>query len=216
MSSLRSPGEHEALAASRPNFRCASSINGEVESPPSCCKDLQTAWRLDADRVALEFLRHQFLSIKAGYRNDQPRWPRGSGENSGRWRGGAGASAPDLSPRTERGGHHFVPRQVFDGYLFDHETRKVFDRAVTGPLPDGPHLWSPEHKQYNSAVREALDRYLADSSVRPSELTPEQARIFVDQIKTSTDPRIRKFNADIYRRQILYYMRRIPLGRGRE
>ncbi len=31
---------------------------------------------------------------KAGFREDQPRWPKGSGEDSGRWSGGAGAAPP--------------------------------------------------------------------------------------------------------------------------
>jgi hypothetical protein len=35
---------------------------------------------------------------KAGFRPDQPRWPEGSGEISGRWSGGAGESSP-LPPK---------------------------------------------------------------------------------------------------------------------
>jgi hypothetical protein len=31
---------------------------------------------------------------KAGYRPDQPRWPKGSGEDSGRWSGGGGVEPP--------------------------------------------------------------------------------------------------------------------------
>jgi hypothetical protein len=32
--------------------------------------------------------------LKAGFRPDQPRWPKGSGDESGRWSGGAGTESP--------------------------------------------------------------------------------------------------------------------------
>jgi len=43
-------------------------------------------------------------------------------------------------------------------------------------------------------------------------MTPDQARKFVDEIKRSSDPRIRGFNLKIFRREFLYQLRRIPRG----
>jgi hypothetical protein len=34
-----------------------------------------------------------FIELRrAGFREDQPRWPKGSGEDGGRWSGGAGTA----------------------------------------------------------------------------------------------------------------------------
>lgn len=41
-------------------------------------------------RMETETLRRAFLLQKAGFKEDQPRWPAGSGDVSGRWSGGAG------------------------------------------------------------------------------------------------------------------------------
>lgn len=54
---------------------------------------------------------------KAGYRPDQPRWPKGSGDISGRWSGGSGEGPPappkpppaDLPPRYWGIGHNQGP-----------------------------------------------------------------------------------------------------------
>jgi hypothetical protein len=54
---------------------------------------------------------------KAGYRQDQPRWPKGSGDVSGRWSGGAGEGPPappkpppeDLKPGSWSIGHNQGP-----------------------------------------------------------------------------------------------------------
>jgi len=73
---------------------------------------------------------------KAGFRQDQPRWPVGSGVDSGRWSGGAGTGSPGIghsSGQATRGGHHYVPRKIFDNEPLRPETRKVFEQNVTGP-----------------------------------------------------------------------------------
>ncbi|MEJ0078197.1 MAG: hypothetical protein WDO17_22705 [Alphaproteobacteria bacterium] len=44
-------------------------------------------------------------------------------------------------------------------------------------------------------------------------MTPEQARKFLDDVKRSSDPRIRPFNMRLYMREIMYWMRRGPRGR---
>lgn len=49
---------------------------------------------------------------KTGFREDQPRWPRGSGRRSGRWSGGAGLAAGRIVSARLRGGHHYVPRNI--------------------------------------------------------------------------------------------------------
>jgi len=60
---------------------------------------------------AAEIVREILQDLrKAGYRPDQPRWPAGSGDISGRWSGGAGEGppAPPKAPlricRRARGG----------------------------------------------------------------------------------------------------------------
>ena len=40
----------------------------------------------------------------------------------------------------------------------------------------------------------------------------DQARKFVDEVKRSTNPRVRNLNMRIYMREIMYWLRRIPRG----
>ncbi|WP_245421755.1 hypothetical protein [Rhodoplanes serenus] len=154
---------------------------------------------------------------KAGFKEDQPRWPKGNGEISGRWSGGAGTDAsaaegasgsPGLAPR----GHHFVHRSLYEKLSLRPDTRKVFETAVTGPLRAGPHGWSKEHYTYNRAVEESFERYLRDNRIRIEDMTPDEARKFIEATKRSTDPRIRAVNMRIYMREIMYWLRRVPHG----
>ncbi|MEI8276552.1 MAG: hypothetical protein WCG00_11210 [Hyphomicrobiales bacterium] len=46
---------------------------------------------LAALRFQVAALRFGHVCQKAGFKEDQPRWPEGSGDNSGRWSGGAGS-----------------------------------------------------------------------------------------------------------------------------
>jgi len=56
------------------------------------------ALRRDCE-LAAEALREVCRElVKAGFRPDQPRWPKGSGRRSGRWSGGAG-EGPQASPK---------------------------------------------------------------------------------------------------------------------
>jgi len=50
--------------------------------------------------------------IKAGFRPDQPRWPKGSGRQSGEWSGGAGegAQAPPKPPPADSPDHYWEMR----------------------------------------------------------------------------------------------------------
>lgn len=154
---------------------------------------------------------------KAGFRPSQPRWLSGNGRISGRWSGGAGTGEPiSGNGSKQRGGHHFVTREIFKNEPLRPETRKVFDDDVTGRLMAGPHRNDAEHKIYNRAVRELYDRFLSENGIQSQDMTPEQAREFLRQVKTSPDPRIRDFNLKIYRREIFHWLRRNPVLRGTE
>jgi len=183
---------------------------------------------LAAEREALVRLRSELAALKAelkfhrllregkaGFRQDQPRWPKESGEISGRWSGGAGTAPAGADPKPSGpagGGHHFVPREIFDNEPLRPETRRVFEQNVTGPLNAGPHRNSKEHGTYNDAVSEHYSRFLRENGIRPEDMTPDQARRLVEEVKRSSDPRVRGFNMRIYMREILYWLRRVPRG----
>jgi hypothetical protein len=60
-------------------------------------------YELAALRVQAAILRHAHVCRKAGFREEQARWPKGSGEDSGRWSGGgAGSTPPQPKPSAER------------------------------------------------------------------------------------------------------------------
>ncbi|MEJ0078196.1 MAG: hypothetical protein WDO17_22700 [Alphaproteobacteria bacterium] len=106
---------------------------------------------------------------KAGFRRNQPRWAKGTPKIGGRWSGGAGTDAPGVgrdSSGVTRGGHHFVPRKIFDKEPLRPETREVFERGVTGPLNAGPHRNSEEHFIYNEAVHEKYRTFLRENGIR--------------------------------------------------
>jgi hypothetical protein len=171
-------------------------------------------YELAALRFKAALARCAHYSRKAGFRQDQPRWPKDSGRNSGRWSGGAGtlpgAGATTAGPT--RGGHHFVPRKIFEKEPLRPETRKVFEQDVTGPLNAGRHQTSREHDIYNGAVYDHYNRFLREYGIRPEDMTPDQARRLVDEVKRSGDPRVRGFNMRIYMREIMYWLRRTPRG----
>ena len=83
---------------------------------------------------------------------------------------------------------------------------------MTGPLNAGTHRWSKEHDAYNDAVDEYFKRFLSKNGITPEEMTPDQARKLVDEIKQSRDPRIRGLNMRIYMREVMYWFRRLPRG----
>jgi hypothetical protein len=60
-------------------------------------------------------------------------------------------------------------------------------------------------------VKKAFDRFKAKNGIARSEdVTPEQAKKFLEEVKRSSDPRIRNFNMRIYMREFQFYLRRIP------
>lgn len=113
-------------------------------------------------------------------------------------------------------GHHFVSRGVFtnEKYDFSPETMKVFETETTGRLKDPTsNRYDDMHRKYNKAVGEKLDQFLKRNNITSREMTPDQAKYFSDEIRKSTDLRIRQFNQRIYMREI---MRSLRLFRGRE
>jgi hypothetical protein len=149
-----------------------------------------------AKRIFRSSLREELC--KAGFRSDQPRWRKGGGRRSGRWSGGAGGVITDQAYRRLRGGHHYVPREIFEKLFKKNrlrpETRKVFDEAVTGPLPKGLHKNDGPHREYTIAVSGLWDKFLERHGIRPEDMTPDQARKFIYEVLHSDDPRISIFN----------------------
>lgn len=97
-----------------------------------------------AEKIAREIVQDL---RRAGFRPDQPRWPKRSGENSGRWSGGAGEGpvAPpkpptaEAPPRTWTLGHNQgpplddppeIPRQT----LTESEATRLLRRPQSGWL----------------------------------------------------------------------------------
>jgi hypothetical protein len=135
---------------------------------------------------------------KAGFRSDQPRWRKGGGRRSGRWSGGAGSLIADQAYRRLRGGHHYVPKELFEKLFKQNklkpETRKVFDEAVTGSLPKGLHKNDKPHREYTKAVLGLWHQFLTRHGIRSEDMTPDQARKFISEVLHSDDPRISLFN----------------------
>jgi hypothetical protein len=83
--------------------------------------------------------------------------------------------------------------------------RKLF--ADAHAVEPAQHHHHQEHKIYNRAVAEQMRDLLRSNNIRAEEMTPEQARSFAKIIQESRDPRIRNYNLNILRREILYYFR---------
>jgi hypothetical protein len=109
--------------------------------------------------------------------------------------------------------HHWVARQVFQSYPFSKETLNVFENAVTAPLNDPTsNYYDQMHRQYNKGVDDALKRFMDRNNIRADEMTPAQARQFIREVKSSTDPRIFDFNKRLLIREFNFLMRRVPRG----
>lgn len=180
------------------------------------------------------------LEGKANFNPNQPRvpkdnpgggqWATGGGtggpaddENSPMDDAGGGADGVDENDATEFSasrrsvpgfarplGHHPVSRAVFRKRPFPPETKKVFEETTTGRLRAGPHRWSREHDIYNQAVDELVDSFLAEKGLTPETTTPDHAREIIRKVWKSTDPRIRNFNLNIMRRELMHILRRGP------
>jgi len=176
------------------------------------CRELK--YELAAQRFRMALIRYAYVSQKAGFRRDQPRWPTGTAEG-GQWSGGAGTEPPstERSVNPKSYGHHLVPGELYRNESLQPETRRVFEQTTTGPLDGDTHRYDKAHKEYNNAVKESFEKFKTDNgNIRSEDVTPEQARKFVDEIRASSDPRIRSYNMKIFRQQFRYIMRRGPRG----
>jgi hypothetical protein len=161
------------------------------------------------------------------YSPDQPRVPAGN-PDGGQWTSGSGeGETTELSAasRNKARGHHELPQSLYNKLNLSPETRKVFEDATTGPINargiiEGKlrgHFWDGPrgaHGVYNEAVEELRDRFMAEIGIKPEQMTPEQARLLIERIKQSQDPRIRDYNNIIRLLQRLFRTR--TGGRGNE
>jgi len=157
-----------------------------------------------------------------GYDPSQPRVPAGH-PDGGQWtnRGVSGGSINDPRILSDAipdnnwipgadyagAGHHYFPKASWRDLPLPAETRKVFDKAVSGPL--APKVWSKRsnkwlrhtydeaHREYSAAVDELFRNYTRRRHIRSRRMTPEQAEKFIEAIHNSSDPRIRRYNAMI-------------------
>jgi polyhydroxyalkanoate synthesis regulator phasin len=82
---------------------------------------------------------------------------------------------------------------------------QVFENARSGTLEDDfINHWRDPHKQYNATVDEALDNFLVRNSIREWQMTPNQARRFLDEVLNSRDPQIRNFNVKVMEQRLRY------------
>lgn len=137
-----------------------------------------------------------------------------------------GASSPVLNefgePYYKTGGHHEMPRAIYEKWDLAPETRQVFQDSTTGTLPktrtpaspDGElrgHFWDGPHRDYNDAVKELSDKYLRENDIMETRrMSPDQARELLKEIRESDDPKIKDFN-----RAMRYIGRAYRGGTGR-
>jgi len=65
-------------------------------------------------------------------------------------------------------GHHHVPRPVYEKLPLQDETRSVFNKGTTGPLPW--YRWHQNdalHRAYSEAVAELVDRFMREIVSNP-------------------------------------------------
>jgi hypothetical protein len=105
-------------------------------------------------------------------------------------------------------GHHHVPRAVYEKLPLQDETRSIFNKGTTGPLPwYGWHQNDALHRAYSEAVAELVDRYMQENNIKPEEMTPEQARAVLKATAESEEPRIRTYREMIKRMWMFYRLR---------
>jgi hypothetical protein len=169
-----------------------------------------------------------------GFHPNQPRVPAGH-PDGGQWTDKEGDDAeargrvvtPGLTPdnywlpgaQYVGPGHHFPPRAVWQDWPLQPETRKVFNNAVSGPIPlrtFNPltrketfyHQFDDMRREYNIAVTQLMERYMKRHGITPEAMTPVQAHRIVEAIRASRDPRIRDYNEIVKVVARLFRMRR--------
>jgi hypothetical protein len=101
-----------------------------------------------------------------------------------------------------RGGHHWIPKAIWDQPNLSPEARKVFNNYTSGQYGE-PHLWSQPHAEYNRGVQELWDKQRYNAA----RMTKEDAEDFIKQVKRSRDPRIAPFR-NMIERKVKEYGRR--------
>jgi hypothetical protein len=196
---------------------------------------------LAAIKAALKF-RRLLRTSKANFNPNQPRVPAGN-PDGGQWiTDGPGPTQEpesdpirvaqiensvtdaDGTPYYKPGGHHEMPKGVYNKWNLRPETRRVFEQATTGKVPsmflrttpDGVpvgNFWNGPngaHGIYNEAVQQLSERFLDKNAIKAENMTPDQARVLLKEIRESEDPRIRNFNGT------MRFLRRLfPLRTGR-
>jgi hypothetical protein len=167
--------------------------------------------------------------------NRQPRVPAGSSDG-GQWteeggtantqfaQVGSGITDAFGQPYYQPGGHHEMSKGVYGKWKLQPETLKIFKEATTGSIPltvrtspDGTPIgntWNEPHRAYNKAIQELGDRFLDKNGIRPENMTPDQARSLLKEIRESEDRRIRGFNDTMRLLRRIYRLR--GGGRGIE
>jgi HK97 family phage portal protein len=173
------------------------------------------------------FAPSSLATLRAKYDPSQPRVPAGN-PDGGQWTdggGGYGDSEADegdqeLLPASaipigwKPDGHHFMVQSIFRKWNLKPETLKVFEEAKTGKLYAPGHLFDAPHRQYNEAIRALSDDFLVRNSLtgRTHEMTPDQARALLKEIRESRDVRIWNYNRMILMRELRYRWPRIFRG----
>jgi hypothetical protein len=208
------------LRSNLEEIRCAvSALEELLEARKQEQARREIKYELAAARFETGLVSFAQICRKAGFKEDQPRWPKdtpGEPKPGGRWAGGAGSGAPSNEPSANPKslGHHIVPGEIYRNEPLKPETRKVFERATIGPLGAPPHGWDRQHKEYNKAAYDIFDRYKAEKGLSSEELKPEHAEEIVRKVRGSPDPRIRGVIMKNVMRQIRFFMFRG--GRGTE
>ena len=105
-------------------------------------------------------------------------------------------------------GHHHNPRGVYGKFDLPKETRRVFDKAATGPLPfHGWHQFDELHRLYNAAIEDLMNRFMQEYNIKAPQMTPDHARSVLKAIADSDDPRIRVYRAMLQYMGRLYRLR---------
>ncbi len=112
-------------------------------------------------------------------------------------------------------GHHHSPRAVFRKFALPPETRQVFEKATTGPLPFHRwHEYDDLHRLYSNAVEDLMNRFMQEHNVKAEQMTPDHARAVLKAIAESENPLIRAYRAMLQHMGRLYRLR--SGGRGSE
>jgi RHS repeat-associated protein len=100
-------------------------------------------------------------------------------------------------------GHHMIPQSIWRG-LVPQAVAKIFDSdeaCLSDPCYKN-HKWDKEHKEYNAAVRQKLEEFLASKGKSMSQLTADDAKEFLNSvINAPPGSAIKNFN-DRMKREI--------------